>query len=98
MKRKKYNRNFSKFIIYISYVLTITFLGLSYIYIDNEIVKTNSEIGILHENYVSNLNIVKELQSNREYLMSERYISEYLNNQMSVITPETLLIQIKVKE
>ena len=98
MKRKNQNQNLSKFIIYISYVLTITFLLLSHLWIKHSIGETELEISKMHENHINNLNIVKELQSNREFLMSENYINDYLKGQMSVVTPETLLIQVKAKE
>ena len=95
-RRKRNNKNLSKFIIYILYITTITFLGLSSIYIKNEVIATSSEITKLNEVYVSNLNIVKELQGNKEYLLSEKYINEYLGNKMSVVVPETLLIQVDI--
>ena len=98
MRRKRNNKNLSKFIIYILYITTITFLGLSSIYIKNEVIATSSEITKLNEVYVSNLNIVKELQSNKEYLLSEKYINEFLENKMSVVVPETLLIQVDLSK
>jgi len=98
MRRKRNNKNLSKFVIYILYITTITFLGLSSIYIKNEVIATSSEITKLNEVYVSNLNIVKELQSNKEYLLSEKYINEFLGNKMSVVVPETLLIQVELSK
>ena len=98
MRRKRNNKNLSKFVIYILYITTITFLGLSSIYIKNEVIATSSEITKLNELYVSNLNIVKELQSNKEYLLSEKYINEFLGNKMSVVVPETLLIQVDLSK
>ncbi len=98
MRRKRNNKNLSKFVIYILYITTITFLGLSSIYIKNEVIATSSEITKLNEVYVSNLNIVKELQSNKEYLLSEKYINEFLGNKMSVVVPETLLIQVDLSK
>ncbi len=98
MRRKRNNKNLSKFVIYILYITTITFLGLSSIYIKNEVIATSSEITKLNELYVSNLNIVKELQSNKEYLLSEKYINEFLGNKMSVVVPETLLIQVELSK
>ena len=85
-------------VIYILYITTITFLGLSSIYIKNEVIATSSEITKLNEVNVSNLNIVKELQSNKEYLLSEKYINEFLGNKMSVVVPETLLIQVDLSK
>ena len=98
MRRKRNNKNLSKFVIYVLYITTITFLGLSSIYIKNEVIATSSEITKLNEVYVSNLNIVKELQSNKEYLLSEKYINEFLGNKMSVVVPETLLIQVDLSK
>ena len=66
--------------------------------IHQNVVDTSSQITKLNEVYISNLNIVKELQSNREYLLSERYINEYLGSKMSVVVPETLLIQVDLSK
>ena len=63
--------------------------------IKNECIKTQLEIEKLHKLQISNSNIVKELQSNKEFLMSEEYISSYLLNEMTVAVPETLLIEIR---
>ena len=41
---------------------------------------------------------MKELQSNKEYLLSEKYINEFLGNKMSVVVPETLLIQVDLSK
>ena len=95
MSIKRYNQNFSKFIYYTFFIIIITILLLSKLTIKNECVKTQLAIENLHKLQISNSNIVKQLQSNKEFLMSEKYISEYLSNEMTVVTPETLLIEIR---
>mgnify|MGYP000184489284 CR=1 FL=1 len=95
MSIKRYNQNFSKFILYTFFIIIITILFLSKLTIKNECVKTQLAIENLHKLQISNSNIVKQLQSNKEFLMSEKYISEYLSNEMTVATPETLLIEIR---
>ena len=55
------------------------------------------EIIQLDKSIVYNTNIVKELQSKREYLLSESYISEALYNKMISVSPETLIIHINTK-
>ena len=98
MKKNKKNKNLSGFIVYISFIFCFTILGVSYIYIKEEIEKTQYEIEKLHEINTSNTNIVKELQSNKEFLMSEKYISNYLSEQMTVVVPETLIIEIEMSK
>ena len=96
MRKKKQNKNLSGFIVYISFIFTFTILGVSYIYIKEEIEKTQYEIEKLHAINISNINIVKELQSNKEFLMSEKYISNFLSQEMTVAVPETLIIEVEV--
>ena len=95
MIKKEYNKNFSKFIFYTLFIIICTILFLSKLTIKNECIKTQLEIEKLHKLQISNSNIVKELQSNKEFLMSEEYISSYLLNEMTVAVPETLLIEIR---
>ena len=95
MRKKEYNQNFSKFIFYTFFIISLTVIFLSKLTIKNECVKTQFEIENLHKLQISNSNIVKELQSNKEFLMSEEYIRNYLSNEMTVVVPETLLIEIR---
>lgn len=95
MSKREYNQNFSKFIFYTFFIIITTFLILSKLTIKHECVKTQFEIEDLHKLQISNSNIVKELQSNKDFLMSEQYISEFLSNEMMVVAPETLIIYIK---
>ena len=93
-KRNKKN-NFSKFVQYSSLIILITSFFVSLLTIKNECISTQHNIEKLHRLNISNSNIVKELQSNKELLMSENYINSFLSDKMTVVTPETLVIYIK---
>mgnify|MGYP001281400481 CR=1 FL=1 len=62
--------------------------------VKNECLKTQHEISQLRKQYASNLDMVKELQSNKNYLMSEKNISEILGDKMVSVVPETLSIRV----
>ena len=96
-KRNKKN-NFSKFVQYSSLIILITSFFVSLLTIKNECISTQHNIEKLHRLNISNSNIVKELQSNKEFLMSEKYISNYLSEQMTVVVPETLIIEIEMSK
>ena len=95
MSKREYKQNFSKFIFYTFFIIIITLIILSKLTIKNECVKTQLKIEDLHKLQISNSNILKELQRNKDFLMSEDHISNFLSNQMLVVAPETLLIHIK---
>ena len=89
------NKNLSNFIFYISTIVSITFFLIMLLTIKNECLKTQDDIEKLNKNYTSNLNIVKELQSNKEYFLSKEYIRSIVSDNMVSVAPETLMIYIK---
>ena len=91
---KKKNNNLNSFIFFTSTTIIITSFSVALLTVKNECLKTQHEINQLHKQYASNIDIVKELQSNKNYLMSEKNISEMLGNKMVSIVPETLSIKI----
>ena len=94
MSIKKKNNNFLNFIFYISTIISITFFFIILLTIKNECHKTQNDIEKLNKRYTSNLNIVKELQSNKEYFISKEYIESKVSDVMMTVAPETLLIHI----
>ena len=96
MREKRKKKNLSEFIVYTMFIFTLTILCVSHLKVKMEIQKTQFEIERLHQIKISNVNIVKELQSNKEFLMSEKYISDFLSNEMSVVIPETIIIEVQV--
>lgn len=70
---------------------------IMFLTLKNECTEKEIEILQLEKSIVYNTNIVKELQSKREYLLSESYISEALSKRMVSVAPETLLIHINTK-
>ena len=98
MRKKRKKKNLSEFIVYTMFIFTFTILCVSYLKVKMEIQKTQFEIEKLHQINISNVNIVKELQSNKEFLMSEKYISDFLSDEMSVAIPETLIIEVQVSK
>ena len=94
MKKKKKN-NLNSFIFFTTTIIIVTLFFISLLTVKNECLKTQHEIAELNKLYAANLNIVKELQSNKDYLMSEKHISEILNDKMISVAPETLSIIIE---
>ena len=90
---KKKNNNLNSFIFFTSTTIIITSFFVSLLTVKNECLKTQHEIKQLHNQYASSIDVVKELQSNKDYLMSEKNISEMLGNKMVSIAPETLSIR-----
>ena len=88
-------KNLLNFIFYCFTVTSITLFFIFLLTIKNECLKNQSEIEQLNRQYTSNLNIVKELQSNKDYLSSETHLKEILSNSMHTVAPETLLISIR---
>ena len=96
MNRKKIkNKNLYNFIIYLVSILTISLFFISYLTIKNQLTKIRSEITEFENSIVKNVSIVKELQSEKEYFLSEQYISTIINNEMAVTVPEQEIINMK---
>ena len=92
---KKKKNNINSFIFFTTTIIIATLFFISLLTVKNECLKTQHEINQLHNQYTANLNMTKELQSNKDYLISEQNISEMLNNRMVSIAPETLSIIIE---
>ena len=90
MKKINEKRNFFNFIFYTFTVIIISSLLISKITIKNELLKTQREIEKLNNIFIANSDIVKELQSSRNYLTSYDYIENYLSEKMVAAIPETL--------
>ena len=89
------NNNFSNFIFYITTITSITVFFILLLTIKNECLKTQNDIETLNKSYTSNLNIVKELQSNKKYFLSKEYIETMVSSNLTSVVPETLLVYIK---
>ena len=98
MKIKNRNNNLSNFLFFTISILLATCFLIALLTIKNECLKTHEDIQQLHKLQTSSLNTVKELQSNKEFLMSEKYISNYLSGQMTVVVPETLIIEVELSK
>ena len=94
MKRKS-NNNFTNFLFFTTSIVIITLFFISLLTVKNECLKTQHEIEQLYKLHASNSDIVKELQSTKEYLMSEENISLILSDKMVSVAPETLSIFIE---
>ena len=64
----------------------------------NECMKNEMEITELNKQKMHNINIVKELQSKKEYLLSEQHIISVLANKMIAVAPETLIVNINYEQ
>ena len=89
------NNNFSNFIFYVATITSITVFFILLLTIKNECLKTQNDIEQLNKSYTSNLNIVKELQSNKKYFLSKEYIETMVSSNLTSVAPETLLVYIK---
>ena len=88
---------FFNFIFYTVTVIIFSSLFILKITVKNECISTQYDIENLNNMLIKNTDIIKELQSSRDYLMSYEYIENYLSNKMVAAVPETLIIDIKNK-
>ena len=93
-RRKKKNSNLNNFVIYTLSILSAGFFLICYLNIKNQCVKLNNDIEIIKKTTVKNISIVKELQSQRDYLLSEHYISSVIGDDMVAVVPESEIIKI----
>ena len=96
MRRKnKKNKNLNSFIKYLLSILAISLFSISFLTIKNQCIKISSEIIALDNSIGKNTDIVKELQKDREYYLSEQYIASRMNGIMIVATPEPQIIKVE---
>lgn len=89
------NNNFFNFLFYTITVLSISCLFITKTTIRNECIDTKSSIENLNNRFIVNKDIVKQLQSKRDYLESHDYVEKYLSTKMIAAVPETLIINIE---
>ena len=92
MAKQKRNNNFLNFLYYSSIVVVFTIILISFLSIKNQCIKTRLEIISLNKSHIKQTGRVKELQSKHEYHLSEKHISEMINEKMKVTTPESIII------
>ena len=92
--RKQKKNNSINFIFYTLSILALSSFLLIKIYLKNECINAQYDIEKLNNTFIHNSDIVKDLQSSRDYLMTHDYISEFLIDRMVVAVPETLIINI----
>ena len=92
--RKQKNTSFINFILYFSYIMSCTVFLIIYLTLKNECVNNEIDINNLNKEKIHNINIVKELQSKKEYFLSEKHITSTLNNKMIAVAPETLIVNV----
>jgi len=94
-RRQKKNRNLNNFVIYTLSILSVGFFLICYLNIKNQCVKVNNDIINLKKSTVKNTSVVKELQSQKEYFLSEHYISSVVGDHMVAVVPESEIIKLK---
>ena len=94
-RKKKKNKNLFNFFVYLFSILTISLFLICYLSIKNQCRKMSSEITELENAVVKNINIVKDLQVEKEYYLSENYISKFMENIMIVTIPEPEIINME---
>ena len=92
--RKQKKNNSINFIFYTLFILAVSSFLLIKIYLKNECINAQYDMEKLNNTLIHNSDIVKDLQSSRDYLMTHDYISEFLIDRMVVAVPETLIINI----
>ena len=94
-RRKKKNNNLNNFVIYTLSILSAGFFLICYLNIKNQCVKLNNDIVTIKKITAKNTSVVKELQSQREYFLSEHYISSVVGEHMIAVVPESEIIKLK---
>ena len=94
-KRKKKNSNLNNFVVYTLSILSAGFFLICYLNIKNQCVKLNNDIINLKKTTSKNTSVVKELQSQKEYFLSEHYIASVVGEHMIAVVPESEIIKLK---
>jgi len=94
-RRKKKNNNLNNFVIYTLSILSAGFFLICYLNIKNQCIKLNNDIMTIKKITAKNTSVVKELQSQREYFLSEHYISSIVGEHMIAVVPESEIIKLK---
>tara|TARA_Y100000590_G_C15722653_1_gene1014043 strand:+ start:888 stop:1124 length:237 start_codon:yes stop_codon:yes gene_type:complete len=76
-------------------MILISLFLICYLTIKNQCIKINSEIAEIENSIIKNTNIVKDLQREQEYYLSEKYISKSMEDIMLVAIPEPEIINIE---
>ena len=93
--RKQKNKSFINFILYFSYIISCTVFLIIFLTLKNECINNEIDINNLNKEKNHNINVVKELQSKKEYFLSERHITSALINKMIAVAPETLIVNLQ---
>jgi len=93
-KRKQKNSNLNNFLMYTLTILSAGFFLICYLNIKNQCIKLNNDILNLKKITIKNTSIVKELQSQKEYFLSEHYISSIVGENMVAVVPEPEIIKL----
>ncbi len=93
-KRKQKNSNLNNFLMCTLTILSAGFFLICYLNIKNQCIKLNNDILNLKKITIKNTSIVKELQSQKEYFLSEHYISSIVGENMVAVVPEPEIIKL----
>ena len=94
-RRKKKNSNLNNFVIYTLSILSAGFFLICYLNIKNQCAKLSNDIVNLKKSTTKNISVVKELQSQKEYFLSEHYISSAVGEHMIAVVPQSEIIKLK---
>ena len=76
-------------------MLLAGFFLICYLNVKNQCSKLNNEITELEKSTIKNTSVVKELQSQKQYFLSEHYISSIIGENMVAVVPESEIIKLK---
>ena len=71
----KKNKNLNNFFIYLFTILGVSSFCIAFLTIKNQCTKLSNEITSLDKSISRNISIVKKLQKEKSYYLSEEYIS-----------------------
>ncbi len=90
----KKNKNLNNFFIYLFTILGASSFFISFLTIKNQCTKLSNEITSLDKSISRNISIVKKIQNEKSYYLSEEYISNAVKEDMVVVVPEPEIIKI----
>ena len=93
INRKK-NKNLNRFLVYTICSASISLFLIGLLTLKNERARLKNQIIELKKSKIKNTSIVKELQSQREYYSSKKYISSIVKNTMIAVVPEPEIINL----
>tara|TARA_Y100000814_G_scaffold173267_1_gene126616 strand:+ start:734 stop:1048 length:315 start_codon:yes stop_codon:yes gene_type:complete len=95
VRKNTKNNTFRIFIMYVLSIFTFSVFLITFLTIKNQCAKLKYEITELKKAKINNTIIVKKLQSDKDFFLSEQYISSRVQDVMVAIAPEPEIINME---